>query len=148
MKTCTKCHEAKPLIDFSFDLRKPDSHMPRCKRCRLLECAAWRQSKPDYEKDRYLANPKAHRERHLIRKYGVTIKDYESMFLQQMGLCAICGKSQERAFDVDHDHLSKVVRGLLCTNCNRMIGHAHDSPERLRAAADYLESSRKSRKSS
>ena len=39
------------------------------------------------------------------------------------------------------------VRGLLCTNCNRMIGHAGDSAERLTDAAFYL-SSRKLQRSS
>jgi hypothetical protein len=32
------------------------------------------------------------------------------------------------------------VRGLLCTSCNRMIGHAGDNPESLEAAAAYLRS--------
>jgi hypothetical protein len=38
------------------------------------------------------------------------------------------------------------VRGLLCTSCNRMIGHAGDSPDTLTAAAHYLQSCRRSRR--
>lgn len=88
------------------------------------------------------------RERHLIRKYGLTLMDYQEMYDSQGGCCAICRKVQRRAFDVDHNHATGEVRGLLCTNCNRMLGHAGDSVVNLRAAADYLESFPKSRRSS
>ncbi|GGN35817.1 hypothetical protein FHR83_006243 [Actinoplanes campanulatus] len=40
---------------------------------------------------------------------------------------------------VDHCHLSGRVRGLVCNNCNGMIGLARDRPEILRAGADYLQ---------
>lgn len=73
-----------------------------------------------------------------MRKYGVDLAAYEKMFVNQNSKCAICRKEQERAFDVDHDHKTGCVRGLLCTNCNRMIGHSHDDPQRLIAAAEYL----------
>ena len=39
---------------------------------------------------------------------------------------------------VDHEHSTGVVRGLLCTNCNTMLGHAKDNPDTLRAGIDYL----------
>ena len=41
---------------------------------------------------------------------------------------------------LDHKHdESKLFRGILCGNCNRMIGFAKDNPEVLRAGAEYLE---------
>lgn len=143
-KRCTKCDCEKPTTEFNADLRRTDSVMSRCKTCRNAANKNWKARNPDYETDRYRKNPIGHRERHLIRKYGVTLSDYDAMFVRQLGCCAICGKKQARAFDVDHCHDTKIVRGLLCTNCNRMIGHSADSPERLRRAAGYLESSRRS----
>jgi hypothetical protein len=66
------------------------------------------------------------------------------MLKDQNGGCAICYKPEgSRMFDVDHDHKTGEVRGLLCTSCNRVLGHAKDSVERLLAAARYLESSRR-----
>ena len=121
--------------------------MSRCKACKTAAHREYRKER-GYDAVRYWKNPTAERERHLVRKYGVTLTDYASMLASQDGECAVCGKKQERAFDVDHDHATGAVRGLLCTSCNRMIGHSGDSPERLRSAAAYLESFRKLPRSS
>ena len=79
---------------------------------------------------------------HLRTKFGITIEQYESMLELQSGVCAICSKSCSRALAVDHDHETGVVRGLLCNNCNRGIGHLKDSVEILQRAIDYLSSSK------
>ena len=143
MKKCSKCKTSKPISEFWNDRRRADGKLPSCKSCRKAELKKYLAKHPDFEKKRYWANPMAVREKHLKRKYKITLKDYDAMFLSQSGRCAICGKSQNRAFDVDHNHKTGQVRGLLCTNCNRMIGHAGDSSETLKCAAEYLESSPK-----
>lgn len=67
------------------------------------------------------------------------------MLEEQGGVCAGCG-GRRKVFDVDHDHaVEKVagprasVRGLLCRSDNKVLAYVRDSPERLRALADYLE---------
>jgi hypothetical protein len=40
---------------------------------------------------------------------------------------------------LDHEHSTNLARGFLCHHCNLIIGHAHDDPEILKAAAQYLE---------
>lgn len=61
----------------------------------------------------------------------------------QDGLCAICGTAEADApkgrLQIDHDHTTHVVRGLLCGNCNCGLGHFKDDPPRLLAAIAYLE---------
>ena len=74
---------------------------------------------------------------HLRRKYGLTLTQYAEMVAVQGGVCAICGVSA--SLEVDHDHGAGKVRGLLCANCNRMLGMSHDNPDVLRAAIEYLE---------
>lgn len=148
MKTCTLCKETKPVSEYWPDRRRSDGTQARCKSCRTAERRAWRARNPDADRRRYWANPERERERHLVRKYGVDLGEYQRLFDAQGGRCAVCRKEQQRAFDVDHDHATGAVRGLLCTSCNRMIGHGGDSPETLEAAAAYLRSSRKSRRNS
>lgn len=76
----------------------------------------------------------AHRD---LSKYGLSRADYEALYLWQGGRCACCW--QAPATDVDHDHETGRVRGLVCNPCNLMIGHARDDPSRLRAGAAYLD---------
>lgn len=52
-------------------------------------------------------------------------------------LCAICGSVDQLVGD--HDHKTGLPRGVLCRKCNLAIGNMDDAPDRLRAAATYLE---------
>jgi hypothetical protein len=146
-KVCTGCGIEKPMTEYWKDRSKKHGYSAKCKECKKAIHKHYSREN-GYDKVRYWKNPMAERERHLIRKYGITQSDYENMFNEQDGKCAICGKKQDKAFDVDHCHKTGEVRGLLCTNCNRMIGHAADSPDRLIAAADYLMTRKSRRKSS
>jgi hypothetical protein len=76
-----------------------------------------------------------------MRRYGLDEKTHTAMLDKQQGRCACCGRKKK--LFVDHCHASGAIRGLLCLNCNTMIGHAHDDPARLRAAARYLAKSNK-----
>ncbi len=73
-----------------------------------------------------------------LRNYGLSWESYETILLRQSGRCPICGK-ELRTFHIDHNHRTGTVRGLLCENCNPMIGQSHENPDVLRAAARYLE---------
>lgn len=76
-----------------------------------------------------------------LKRYGLTHEAYESMLLAQGGVCAICGGMSPggRRLAVDHDHVTGVVRALLCGTCNTGLGSYKDDPALLRAAAVYLE---------
>ena len=75
-----------------------------------------------------------------IRLYGIDVPDYERMLEEQNGGCWICGKQPtgKRALDIDHDHKTGKVRGLLCSNHNRAIGLLGDDIRALVKALDYL----------
>lgn len=81
------------------------------------------------------------------RGLNLTVEEYDALFEAQNGVCAICGNEETttshgkvRLLSADHDHETGQQRGLLCCDCNRAIGQMKDDPERLRAAADYIES--------
>lgn len=79
-----------------------------------------------------------------LRKYGITLEDYESIFKTQGGTCAICktcpkgGRGILRKLVVDHCHRSKKVRSLLCADCNTAIGLMKEDLEILKSAMAYL----------
>lgn len=82
-------------------------------------------------------------EAELQKKYKIGVAEWHAMFALQHGVCAICHCHQRyQSLAVDHCHKTGKVRGLLCVNCNRMLGKAFDSPIRLRNAAAYIEASR------
>ena len=66
--------------------------------------------------------------------------EYEALLASQGGVCVICGlPPRSRRLDVDHDHRTGAIRGLLTHRCNQGLQMFNDDPERLRRAADYLE---------
>jgi hypothetical protein len=80
----------------------------------------------------------------LLQNYGITNQDYEQMLENQGFCCAGCGLHQnilEKKLNVDHDHVTGKVRGLLCGNCNRALGLVKDNLETLVRLHEYLEKS-------
>lgn len=102
-------------------------------------------TKAEYDKQWRAQNPEKwaaiNRRAKLKKKYGISTEQYDEMLRRQQGVCAVCGEVNPdgRRLAVDHEHETGQVRGLLCTMCNRGIGSMRDDPERLRAAAAYLE---------
>jgi hypothetical protein len=77
-----------------------------------------------------------------VRKYGVTLADYDAMLAAQGGKCAVCLTTPDTqrygVFHVDHCHTSGAVRGLLCRGCNNVLGVVNDDPAALARAIAYL----------
>ena len=84
----------------------------------------------------------------LIRKYGITLEDFNNIKLEQSNSCAICKKSEvfstrpcnkpEMNLAVDHCHSTGKVRGLLCLKCNRALGLFEENIENLNEAIAYV----------
>jgi len=122
-KRCSACTEWKPESDFYPTPRQSDGLTSWCKRCDRSE--------------------------RLKRNYGITADQYDALLAAQGGGCAICGGSSKTgpSLHVDHDHsccssykksCGRCVRGLLCEDCNRVLGMFGDQVSRFRAAIAYL----------
>lgn len=76
----------------------------------------------------------------IFKRYGITKEEYQDMLKEQSGKCRICDSlpKEGKRLDVDHCHSTQNVRGLLCNNCNRGLGHFKDSPVLLVEALRYL----------
>lgn len=75
----------------------------------------------------------------MIKKYGLTIEEYEEKYKQQDGKCAICEIQPLERLNIDHCHETGKVRDLLCRNCNHALGNVNDDPDLLRRLISYLE---------
>lgn len=76
-----------------------------------------------------------------LRKRGLTIDDYNTMFAKNSGCCHICNKhisEFKQGFSLDHNHSSGEVRGLLCRYCNLGLGNFKDNKDSLKRAIEYL----------
>lgn len=81
---------------------------------------------------------------HIERTYGLSQEEYDALLKWQGGVCYICRKVPRgnRRLAVDHDHVSGLVRGLLCANdewgCNRaVLGVVRDLATARRVVAYY-----------
>ena len=125
-KACTKCGIEKPIDDFP-----PRGDRPwRSSWCR--KCCNAKTRRTYRIVDRWVI---------LQRRYGLSREDFDAMMAQQGGACAICKKPMEVA-DVDHDHQTGVVRGLLCRRCNIWLAPLEDREYRAAALAYLGEVSR------
>lgn len=118
MKICKNCNINQATDNFTNCNKGADGLHYECKKCT--------------------------RNRVLKKNYGIDNNDYEKMLLKQNNRCGCCQKTiqdcQQRHsyLEVDHDHNTGKVRGLLCTKCNQGIGLFFDNNIFLQNAIDYL----------
>ncbi|HEU5266425.1 MAG TPA: endonuclease VII domain-containing protein [Jatrophihabitans sp.] len=124
LKWCPECGEVKPLDDFPRNRSQRRGRGSYCKPCHNKIVRA---------------NKELHggsRNYHLRRRYGIAAEHFDTMFAEQGGRCAICREAP--AEQVDHDHATNRVRGLLCFNCNGALGQFRDRADLMLRAIAYL----------
>jgi hypothetical protein len=113
------------------------------------EC--YRQYHRDWREDQKATDPLFNIRKNAWEKHGLYAEELEA-WVVEVGNCPCCGVEFDRGNRaampcVDHDHeccpparsCHKCRRGLLCFNCNTVLGKVKDSPETLRALITYLE---------
>ena len=116
MKACTKCGDTKPLDRFCNQPTGKHGKQASCKDC-------------DNRK-------------HKKRKFNITDKELDQ--LMEITICMGCGENLllgSRGYKghcIDHSHTTGKVRGVLCRECNLILGYAHDNPAILLNLIKYL----------
>jgi len=76
---------------------------------------------------------------HLRRTFGLTPEQFGEMMLRQGGSCATCDRPPKRdVLNVDHNHETGEIRGLLCDRCNTFIGYLEKAPELVETWQAYI----------
>lgn len=149
-KTCIDCSQTKTAAEFYKSSYYKDGLDCRCNDCGDAKTYAWRAKNPDkynegmrtftaslpaYEK--YLSEIK--------RRYNCTQEMYETTLKRQDNKCAIasCGyvhtpSKFKGGLCVDHNHVTKEIRGLLCERRNKGLGHFRDNIDIMKDAVLYL----------
>lgn len=86
-------------------------------------------------------NPEHSRWYNIKRKYGLSKEEWQKMFEEQGGCCAICSRHQDtynRPLHVDHCHTTGKIRGLLCWKCNEFLGLIKDSVPTIEKMISYI----------
>ena len=150
MKICTRCKKEKILSEFYKNKGYKDGLYSECKDCHHERGKKWRSNEQnrlkalEVSKQWYLKNPERHRvaslKSHLKKKYNMTIEEFEALKKEQGNRCLICKKvfilsSQTH---IDHDHLTKEVRGILCTRCNFIVGMVEKESDIVMKAVKYV----------
>ncbi len=129
-----------------------------------LRAKAWRDADPERARQSVKRSHEKHGEKYRARekvraqapkrralqkgyrvksRYGLTMVQLETRIEAQGNACAVCRTSfATSAPNVDHDHATGAVRGILCHACNTTIGKLGDSffpvRDRVFAILDYL----------
>lgn len=80
----------------------------------------------------------------LRKKYGITLSQYDELLARQDNRCKICKRHKsefKRNLAVDHHHVTRKVRGLLCHHCNQGLGDFFENAAVMETAISYLKES-------
>ena len=105
-----------------------------------------KEKKKEYNKknfDKRAIQKRAYYEkrRDYLKKYGISIEEYNRLRAIQDYRCRICEKHESElhiALVVDHCHKTNIIRALLCSACNVGIGNLGDDPRIVQKALEYL----------
>src|SRR5437870_6973504 len=139
LKECKFCFLPLPLEQFKIINGRRFS---KCRKCTTKYNAIW--NKKNWNQV-LITNRKAK----LKQLYGITLEEYNKLFKIQNGICIICHLPEKRSkyndvfkLCIDHNHETSKIRGLLCHNCNQILGHSKENISILEKCITYLKLSK------
>lgn len=140
-KHCKECGEFKELNEFPKNSKGFLGRYSQCKFC-WNSYVNQRNLRSDVKSKRKILDSTPERiasvrRAFVKRKYGDGGISLEARRLNG-DPCDVCGGWTER-MSIDHNHVTGKARGLLCRDCNLILGYVQDDPKRLLALIEYLE---------
>lgn len=145
IQRCCGCKILKPHDEFHRTSKTRHGRVSRCRDCRRTEAKINYHQRGGKQRGRqvYLARQeyyiKARYQQRLKSLYGLDEATMSALEMKQDGRCGICLRRFEdtltpkrlaqrprHIYDVDHDHTTGLVRGLLCHRCNTALGYLAD----------------------
>jgi len=124
MKTCSLCHNPKPISCFGKKSSSKDGHNPWCNPCRN-----------NYYK---LKNSLKNKRAQIRSKYQLSSNLVDMILDIQKHECQICHTPLKQGnYCIDHSKLG-IIRGILCRQCNSGLGMFKDNVVILNSAITYL----------
>jgi hypothetical protein len=140
LKLCYVCKEHKELSEFYNSSKSKDGKRFECKVCSNAASTAYAKK---HWQEKIQPKSRGYRLKH---RYGLAQEDFDALYKEQGGGCAICRVALEQngngfsgGANVDHCHSTGKIRGLLCGLCNSGLGKFKDDTDNLAAAIVYLE---------
>lgn len=144
-KLCKCCIKEKN-IDL-FYISSYGKYTTYCKVCTDKKNSDRRRSGKSKKRDKIIkhpgkvGSPEYNRSHNLLALYGITLSEYDLMLIEQNDRCKICSRHKSEftePLNVDHDHNTGIIRGLLCRACNNASGLFRDDKASLKKAIEYL----------
>lgn len=142
-KRCGKCQVVKPTSTFP-STKKGKATYGYCKPCHAAYQSALKKKWNAGRKSRAKASDRLS----LLRQYGITDQQYNTILKRQGGVCAICkAPPRKTRLAVEHCHSTGMVRGLACPQCNRALAWFRDNAAHMAAASEYIRRSERDHES-
>lgn len=142
IRTCKDCGKTPAEVEFGKHPDPVDGLSTVCKICNRTRIKV---STANYSPEKLAEidarrNSDPYKNTRLMRKFGIDVNFYNQLISEQCNNCAICahGFTGANSAQVDHDHVTGKVRGLLCRTCNMGLGVFRDEPDKLQQAVEYL----------
>ena len=122
------CNSVCAVCRLASNKKRMRSNQPKATEGRRRRRTAKRQRVPELFRKRVRKSYHKHKKRlraeRLLKIYGITEQQYETMLREQKGKCAICKEPPKlkRRLAVDHSHSTNKIRALLCSTCNNHLG--------------------------
>lgn len=131
-KSCNTCKETKALDFFS----KGNGKYKKLNVCKTCDAERRRNYHANLSPDKKAQKAIVQRVADYKRVYGLPDDLATQLAHNREGSCQICGET--KFLVVDHCHSTGDVRGLLCQQCNSVLGYAKDKISTLESAISYL----------